>query len=682
MGRLTAHQSSEKSGLRRDLLICAALVVVTWGVYLPACQFEFVDFDDNAYVFKNYHVKQGLSLESLRWGLTSRSGANWHPLTWYSLMLDATLFGENAGGFHFTSILFHSVNTLLLYVLLKRMTGAAWNSAVVSALFAIHPLHVESVAWVSERKDVLSLFFGLLTMLAYCRYVREGSWKIYAAGLVSFFLSLASKQMFVTLPFLMLLLDYWPLKRTRWLMPDDMETRTEPQTNDAPRQKHEKRNKKKTETAADEPPAVTETAPLSPQRLLIEKVPYLLVTLIFSGVAYMTQSSGGTVATTVQISLPTRIANAVLVYGLYLWKTLWPVGLGAFYPHPQESISMGAVAVAALILIAMTVFVVLQWRRRPYLLVGWFWYLGTLVPVIGIVQIGMQQMADRYTYFPLIGFFVAVVWYASSLIIEHSRHRAWAWGGVLVLLISYMVLAREQVNTWHDSLTLFNRALAVTKDNAYGHYMLGLALKLRDRPQDAMSEYQKCLAIDPRFAKAHVDMGVALYGLGHVKEAVTHFETALELDPKASEAHVNMGVALFQVGLSQEGFRHLEHAVKLDPENVNAQINMGNALETRKQFDEALEHFRRAAELDPENWLAHFKVGERLLARGELDMAERELRTAVQFNSKVSDAYTYLGTVAVKRGNSNEAAQLFRRALELNPQDRQARQYLQQLRPR
>ena len=690
MGRRAAHKPPATGKLRRDLLIAIGLTAMTWAVYWPACQFDFVDLDDNSYVFWNRDVKQGLSLESLRWALTARTVANWQPVMSFSLMLDATLFGDKAGGFHFTNVVLHTANTLLLFVLLKRMTGAVWNSAFVAALFAIHPLHVESVAWISERKDVLSTLFVLLAVLAYCRYARTGGWKPYTAALATFVLSLASKPMFVTLPFLLLLFDGWPLKRTRWISPDDAAGKVEPHPVEA-------RGKKTVAAANDRQDAAMPT-PVPIKRLLLEKVPFFLIAFVFCYVAYATQTSGNGVIPLDTISLPVRIANAVLVYALYILKAFWPTRLAVFYPHPGHSISPTAVTAAALFLIAVTSFVLVQWRRRPYLLVGWFWYLGTLIPVIGLVQIGLQQMADRYTYFPLIGFFIALTWFVSSLLPDRPRQQIWLWGVVLVPLVACLVLARQQLFTWQNSVTLFRHALAVTENDdhvaaadtggalapkddfrMHFHHLLGLALDTRQRREEAIQEFQKSLAINPRFANAHADLGVSLYSLDRVKEAVSHFEEAIALDPDLAGTHVNLGVALFRLGQPQEGFAHLKQAVALDPSNVNAHINMGNALEFHRQYDEALDHFRQAAELDPANWLPHYMLGVRLHARGDLEMAEREYRLAIRLKPDVADAYSNLGTLLLQRRNRRDAIIFFRKALELNPQDSQARQQLERL---
>ena len=433
--------------------------------------------------------------------------------------------------------------------------------------------------------------------------------------------------------------------------------------------------------ANDRQNAATHT-PAPIKRLLLEKVPYILMTFVFCVVAYATQTSGGGVVSLDYTSFPIRIANAVLVYALYILKTFWPIGLAAFYPHPRNSISPTTVAAAALFLIAVTTFVLVQWRRRPYLLVGWFWYLGTLIPVIGLVQIGLQQMADRYTYFPLIGFFVALTWFVSSLLPKRPRQPIWLWGILLAPLVGCMVLARGQLYTWQNSLTLFNHALAVTDNNSFVHYLLGLALDIRQRPEDAVREYQKSLAIDPQFAKGHIDLGVALYSLDRVKEAVSHFEAALALNPGLADTHVNLGVALFRLGQPQEGFAHLKQAVALDPSNVNAHINMGNALELNRQYNEALDHFHQASKLDPENWLAHYKLAVRLHARDDLDMAEREYSLAIRLKPDLADAYSEMGMLLLKRDNRKDAVEYFRKAVQLNPQDQQARQQLDRLRAR
>jgi len=696
MGRRERNDSPAAGHLRRNLLIPLGLILITWGVFWPARQFDFVDVDDNSYVFRNPRVLQGLTWEGVGWALTARTVGNWQPVMTLSLMLDASLFGESAAGFHFTNIVIHTANTLLLFWLLTRITGAAWSAAFVAALFAVHPLHVESVAWISERKDVLYTFFGLLALLAYCRFARTGGWKWYGWALAAFFLSLASKPMLVTLPFLLLLLDYWPLRRTHWLPVDNGAegAASQPSTQPEPRQARSK-GKKGAEPAAARN---TEAAPVPLGRLILEKIPFGIVTLIFCSVALATQESGGGFGPLERISFPLRLGNAVLSYGLYLWQTFWPVDLAIMYPHPEEALSWAGVAASAVFLAAVTAFVVVQRSRHPYLPVGWFWYLGTLVPVIGLVQIGRQQLADRYTYFPLIGFFIAATWFAVALASRKARTPVWLAGVAVVLVAACAVLARDQVATWRNSVTLLRHALAVIDSHrpeprsggsrlsmvdevrANYRYMLGWHLERSEGPQAAIPEYEQSLAIDPKLAAAHADLGAALHSLNRVNEALPHYETALTLKPEDADTHANLGIALCGLGRLKEGMQSLRRALELNPSLVNAHINLGNALAVGRDNDQALEHFRQAANLAPDNWLAHLKLGETLHAQGDLAGAERALRRAIELQPDLGPAYSSLGTVLAQQGNRSEAAKFLGRALQLNPRDAKARQQLDALR--
>jgi len=722
MGRRERNDSPAAGHLRRDLLISVGLILITWGVFWPARQFDFVDVDDNSYVFRNPRVLQGLTWEGVGWALTARTVGNWQPVMTLSLMLDATLFGESAAGFHFTNIVIHTANALLLFWLLQRMTGAPWSSAFVAALFAVHPLHVESVAWISERKDVLYTFFGLLALLAYCRFARTGGWKWYGWALAAFFLSLASKPMLVTLPFLLLLLDYWPLRRTHWLPAGDAaENGAEAAASPPPLQPEpqgKSKGKKRAEPAAAarktdpsehesaartaEPraagPKDHRTAAVPLGRLILEKIPFGFVTLIFCSVALATQESGGGFSPLERISFPLRLGNAVLSYGLYLWQTFWPVDLAIMYPHPEEALSWAGVAASAVFLAAVTAFVVVQRSRHPYLPVGWFWYLGTLVPVIGLVQIGRQQLADRYTYFPLIGFFIAITWFAAALASRKARTPVWLAGAALVVVAACAVLARDQVATWRNSVTLLRHALAVIDSHhpeprgngsrlsmvdevrANYRYMLGWHLERTEGPQAAVPQYEQSLAIDPKLAAAHADLGAALHSLNRVNEALPHYESALALKPQDADTHANLGIALCGLGRMKEGMQSLRRALELNPSLVNAHINLGNALAVARDNDQALEHFRQAANLAPDNWLAHLKLGEALHAQGDLAGAEQALRRTIELQPDLAQAYSSLGAVLAQQGNRADAAKFLGRALQLNPRDAKARQQLEALR--
>jgi tetratricopeptide (TPR) repeat protein len=538
------EDSSRHSARLTALLL---LVIAVGTAFWPVLHNGFVSYDDEKYVTRNRHVQMGLGAESLRWALTTFEAANWHPLTWASHMLDWQLWGERPLGHHLSSLLLHLSNTLLLFLLLERMTRAVWRSALVAALFGVHPLHVESVAWVAERKDVLSTLFWLLTIGAYLRYARDPSVRRYAVLSISLTLGLCSKPMLVTVPFTLLLLDYWPLGR--W--------------------------------SAD-------TQGRTALRLIREKLPLFLLSAAASVVTLVAQRSARALGTLDSYSLSDRLANAAVSYSAYLWKAIWPVSLAVHYPHPREALPAWMPLFAALLLVAITVSVFRVRRRCPYLLIGWLWYLGTLVPVIGLVQVGQQAMADRYSYVPLIGPFIMLAWGVPDLLAGVGRSDgapprprrvalALVSGAVVVMLI---VATWFQLRHWRDSVTLFERALAVTESNAVAHNGLGLALATAGRPEEAIPHYRAALEIQPRHAEAHNNLAGALAVSGRVDEAIGHYERALSIDRRYPEALNNLGVALAQQGRVAEALERFRAALAIRPDYGKAHANLAAALYT------------------------------------------------------------------------------------------------------
>ena len=499
-----------------------ALVLLPLAIYWQVRGFEFVNFDDVDYVYGNARVLSGLGLDGLRWAFSTFHAGNWHPLVWLSLMLDAQFWGTWAGGYHLTNLALHVANGLLLFVLLQRATGAWWRSALVAALFAVHPLHVESVAWVAARKDVLSTLFGLLALLAYVEYVRRERVAWYGFAVLAFACSLMSKQMLVTLPFLLLLLDFWPLGRMRgaaW------------------------------------------------GRLLLEKIPFFALAIASSVVVLLAQSRGGSISDLERYSVGLRCANSAVAYLLYIGKTLWPSGLACFYPYPVSGHSAWFVVAAVVTLLLITAAVVMLRRRSPYLSLGWFWFVGSLVPVIGLVQVGSQAMADRYTYWPLTGLFIALVWLAGSMVEEAGQRGSLMAVAATALIIVLAVAAWVQAGTWHDTYSIWSRAIAVTE----GNY------------------------------RAHNNLGAALGPLGRYDEAAGHFRLALEAHPDYASAHGNLGKVLDLQGRFDEAEPHFRRAVELDPSLLSARINWGMALSVRGRYREALELYRQALEIEPDN---------------------------------------------------------------------------------
>ena len=452
--------------------------------------FEFLNYDDPLYVTANPHVQHGLSVEGVRWAFTTFTAANWHPLTWISLMLDASIGGPGPRVFHLTNLILHLANVLLLFFLLDRMTGRPRASAVTAALFAIHPLHVESVAWIAERKDVLSTLFLLLTLLAYAGYVERPGLQRRLAVVLLFALGLLAKPMLVTLPVLLLLLDAWPLRRR---------------------------------------------GPWS--HLVIEKAPLLAMSIATGVMTIVAQQQAETVGTLAGYPLGVRVANAIVATATYLWKAVWPTGLAVFYPHPGAALAAWTVAASALVLAALTSWTICVRRSRPYLLFGWAWYLVTLAPVVGIVQVGWQARADRYTYIPLIGVFLGVVWAISE---GFADRPALLSSMATAVLVALGIGAFVQAGYWRDSETLFRRALAVTDDNAVAHSNLGTALLRRNLLNEAQEHFAEAVRINPHFAEAHSNLGVTLGRQGRIDEAILEFRRALELQPDYPDARRNL----------------------------------------------------------------------------------------------------------------------------------------------
>ena len=572
---------------QRRYAICALLIVVLLA-YWPVYKNGFV-YDDLEYVTANPHVQHGITWDEIKWSLTSLQSSNWHPLTWMSHMLDGQLYGPNALGHHATNLIFHLANVLLLFAFLSRTTGAFWPSAFVAALFGVHPLHVESVAWVSERKDVLSTFFWLLTMLAYVRYSKRSSLGNYGLVVGLFILGLASKPMLVSLPFVLLLMDYWPLGRM---------------------QKQGMR------------------------RILVEKLPLFLLAAGSSMITYFAQRQGGALGTTERFPMGVRIANALVSYVSYIQKMFWPVKLTAFYPHPGSSLPLWEAAAAGIALILLTILLLRAGRSRPYLAVGWLWYLGTLVPVIGLVQVGSQALADRYAYIPLIGLFVAVTWGIG----EFLRGKAVAVGACAVLLV-FAVLTRMQLPYWHDDITLYEHAIAVTRDNYVAHVNLGTVLKDQN---ESINHYREAITIKPDGFLAYHNLGSVLAEQGKLDEAIPYFRKAIRLHPNYFEAYTDLGVALMHKGEYDEAYANMLRAVEVNPEYAQGHVNLGRLLDSLGQPKEAMDHFQAAVALDPEDAQAHYDYGVCLSRLGGNQEAIEQYEDAIGLDPTFTSAHLNL----------------------------------------
>jgi Tfp pilus assembly protein PilF len=590
--------------MRRELGICVVLTVTTILVYGQVASFDFVNFDDLNYIVENPHVSSGISARNIGWAFTAGYEANWHPVTWLSLMLDAQIFGLKPAGYHLINLLFHVLDTLLLFWVLRAMTLATWRSAFVAALFALHPLHVESVAWITERKDVLSLFWGLLSLWAYAAYAQRGGWGRYTLSALCLALGLMAKPLLITLPFLFLLLDYWPLDRIAGhgiAQPAGGKRRADHGGSSA---------------AARKPAFVPRTL----GHLLLEKVPFLALVVASSVATYLAQSRQGAVSDTAAVSLGLRLGNAAVSYVRYLGKMLWPRDLSILYPHPNMPGGTPWAAwqvIGSMLLLLAISWLVFRFRRFRFLTVGWLWYLGALVPMIGIVQVGTQAMADRYTYLPLIGLFIAIAW-SSELLVSHERgggrarardrkgRGSAAGAGAVVVPAAVLVLVlcagitRGQVRVWRNSVTLGLHAITAGPTGPKIHYNLGLALSQAGRFNEAIPHYQDAIRLKPDHAKAYNNLGRSLQKLGRLDEAITSIRRAIQIDPDLELAYINLSDALVAANRLDEAIAARQQAARLNPFNAVNINNLGGLLASTGRYDAAIAHFRRALELQPD----------------------------------------------------------------------------------
>ena len=558
----------------------------------------FVNFDDEIYITKNQHVQAGINFQTVKWAFESIVSSNWHPLTLLSHALDWQLFGANASGHHLVSLLLHIGGTILLFLFLNKTTSALWPSAFVAALFALHPLRVESVAWAAERKDVLSLFLGLASIYAYAYYVESSKLAKYFIALILFALSLMAKPMLVTLPFVLLLLDYWPLER--WQKVSALENAAVPVNVSVSGKKKSKH--RKTESSADKRiTASVSTAEDSKHlmgRLLWEKIPFLFLATVSSIVTIWAQDKGGAIASLQKVQFAERLANALISYIAYLGKIIWPVNLAVFYPY-EYSAPGWQIFVCLILLAAISVFAIFYIKKAAFLFVGWFWYLGTLVPVIGFIQVGRQAMADRYTYFPSIGIVIILVWGIFYLWSEVNVRK-------MIIIPAAIILAAltfstwQQCGYWKNSTTLFSHALQVTKNNYLAHTNLGIALVDDGKTQEAISHYRAALQIKPSDDNTHYNLANALKKQGAIDEAIVHYREAVKWNPNYSKAHNNLGVYLDAQGRSDEAIFHYRQASQIEPANPGFHFNLGMALGRKGDLTEAIECFRTAIYLKPD----------------------------------------------------------------------------------
>jgi protein O-mannosyl-transferase len=686
-------------------LLAVSLVLATMALYWPATWCDFVNFDDDLYLTANVQVQKGLTWEGVKWACLNPVCWNWHPLTVWSHMLARQLFGWKPWGHHLANVILHAVNTGLVFLLLRRVTGALWRSALVAALFGWHPLHVESVAWVAERKDVLSGLFGLLALMAYARYaegrrerisrqfdalcgaesqvgpltpvlspsegerencqqpkpeagglgsVAGGRWFLlnlppagfYLLSLFLLGLGLMSKPMLVTWPCLMLLLDYWPLGRM--------------QNAECRMQKLE---------ASDTHYAPRNTSRVSRttlQPLLMEKIPFFVVAALASVVTFVVQRRGGILLSAETPPLGARVGNALISYGRYLGKLFWTADLAVFYPHPGYW-PLGKVLLAGALLLCISVLVWAERRRYPYLLVGWLWYCGTLVPVSQIVQTANMAMADRWTYLPSLGVLVLVVWGGRELT-RGWRYQAQALSvaGSAVVVVC-LALTRQQIDYWKDSETLFRHALKVTEYNWFVHNHLGAAFYKKGQTDEAIRQYREALRLNPDFAQAHNNLGMALSSIGHLDEAIRQYREALRLKADYAEAHNNLGIVFYLQSRTDEAIREFKEAIGLKPDLAEAHYNLGAALDQKGQMDEASREYQETVRLQPDYANAHYHLGVALGQKGQAGEAIRHYQEAIRLQPDYADAHRSLGIVFYQQSRIDEAIREFEEVVHLRP---------------
>ncbi|MDA8242330.1 MAG: tetratricopeptide repeat protein [Nitrospiraceae bacterium] len=621
--------------VRLRFFISLVLVVATFLIFAKVGGHDFISYDDNLYVTDNQMVQGGLSWSGFVWAFTTVHSANWHPITWLSHMLDMQLFGLRPGAHHLVNVLFHSLNTVLLFLILARITGAIWRSAFVAALFAVHPLHVESVAWVSERKDVLSTFFGFLTIWVYVRYTERPGMTRYLWVVLLLVLGLLSKPMLVTMPFLLILLDYWPLGRMQ-----------------------------------GGGQSVTESNPVRPKatlsQLLVEKIP-LLVICTASGIVTLIAQKKGEAMADLSLGLGLRIANAAVGYARYLGKTFWPVGLSIFYPHPGAGIPVWQVAGASFLLLTVTGLVLMRLRQSPWLAVGWFWFMVALVPVIGIVQVGAQSIADRYTYIPLVGIFIMIAWEVPELL-KRWRIGARALGiaSALVLLL-LSSLTWRQLDFWKNHETLFRHAISVTKDNCVALSSLADYLARKGNVDEAYSDLNESLRLCPKDEEAWYNLGVLQRNRGEMAEAENSLREALRLKPRYTKAWSNLGSVYMAQGRMAEAIEALLEAARVSPDDASVWFNLGFLYGKNGQPEEAVEAYCESVLLKPAYWAAWNNLGITYKNLGRISEAAAAFGQAAQIRPDDPMAWYNLGILYANTGDFTKAIGAFRNAVRVRP---------------
>jgi protein O-mannosyl-transferase len=576
-----------------------ALVILNVLVFSAVRHHEFINIDDAAYIKDNPHVTGGLTWANVSWAWTTGTNANWHPLTWMSHMLDVQLFGVDAGPQHVVNLIFHVATTLILFLLLCRLTGALGRSAFVAALFAAHPLHVESVAWVAERKDVLSALFWVLTFWGYAAYVRRPDWRRYLLVVLLFALGLTAKPMLVTLPFTLLLLDVWPLRRIKGFQGPGW------------------------------------------WRLVVEKLPLFLMSAASGVVTFIVQQRSGAVAQLDAFSPSLRVENALVSYVAYLGKMIWPARLAIFYSH-AKSIPFWATAGAIMVLAILSIGAGLAARRHPYIAFGWLWYLGTLLPVIGLIQVGTQAMADRYTYMPLLGIFIIIAWGVPDLVSRWPARRVLLPAAAAAVVLLCALTARAQTGYWRTNYDLWRHTLDVTRDNYVAEDVFGSLLVELKRPDEALAHFEASVRINPEYPDSRNNLGLQYMNRGKFEAAIEQFTLALQRRPDFADAHNNLGFALMSTKKTDDAILQYREALRLNPDFADAHNNLGFALAVAQRVPEAIPHFREAVRLRPDSEVVHMYLGLALAGTGKYDEAAVQFREVLRINPQSSGAQNAL----------------------------------------
>jgi protein O-mannosyl-transferase len=622
----------------KTLIICLFLIIAVLLVFGQVGSFDFSNYDDQEYVTKNPRVQSGLTVGSIVWALGATHFANWHPFTWLSYMADYELYGLKAGGYHFTNILFHLINTLLLFFLLKRMTKATGKSAFVAALFALHPLHVESVAWISERKDVLSTFFWLLTIWAYTNYVKLPGVKRYCITLVLFLFGLMSKPMVVTLPFVLILLDYWPLNRFA-------------------------DNQNQAAGSGDIERKTTKS-------LILEKIPLLAVALFSCVVTYIVQKQAGAVGASESFSLDVRIVNAVISYAAYLGKMIWPVDLSVFYPHPGIW-PLWKAFLSGSILVISTFLVYIWSRRYPYLAVGWLWYIGTLVPVIGFVQVGAQAMADRYTYIPLIGLFILTAWGFADVFRRVPHNKVILGFASFLIIVILSILSWQRCSLWGNNVALWNDVLKKHKVS-FAYIVRGIGHAENGQYQLAVEDYNRAFLIDGVAAEGLNNRAIAFDALGKRDRAFQDLDLALRLKPRFADTFYNRGMIHKNMGQYDAAIADFTKALTIQPDMVDALNNRGIVFGSRAQYDKALADFNAALKINRNFAQAYYNRGTLYNILKKYDLAYADFSKAVRIKPDYADAYNNMAFTLEAQGKISGALEYYLTAVQIQPNHAQA----------